>query len=51
MHEYPSVLSVTDMSYKFYVPPGDSKMVIIRCNVQGYGHGGGKSTGVELFKK
>lgn len=49
--EYPNILTVTDMSYKFYVPPGDTKMVIIRCNVQGYGMKGGKKNGVEEFKK
>lgn len=34
-------MTITDLSYKFNVPPGDSKMVILRANVQGYGMGGG----------
>lgn len=50
VHEHPKVLAVTDNSYKFYVPPGDTKMVIIRCNVQGYKHGGSKSASVVDFK-
>ena len=49
--EQPNILSVTDMSYKFFVPPGDTKMVIIRCNVQGYGMKGGKTLDVVEFKQ
>ena len=31
--EMEDVLTITQTSYKFNVAPGDSKMVIIRCNV------------------
>lgn len=36
------VLTITDKSYKFHVAPGHQKMVIIRCDVRGYGMSGSK---------
>jgi len=48
--EVANVLTITDMSYKFNVPPGDSKMVIIRCNVQGYGMSGSKKQGLTPYE-
>lgn len=49
--EMADVLTKTDMSYKFNVPPGDSKTVIIRCNVQGYGMAGSKKRALEPFQQ
>lgn len=34
--EMEDVITTTKTSYKFNVAPGDSKMVILRCNEQGY---------------
>ena len=44
-----NVLTITDKSYKFNVLPGDSKMVIIRCNASGYGMSGSKKRSLTPF--
>ena len=49
--EVENVLTITSTSYKFNVPPGDSKMVIIRCNVQGYGMSGSKRQALVPYEK
>lgn len=50
-YEMENCLTITDSSYKFNVPPGDSKMCIIRCNVQGYGMSGSKKQALTPYEK